>query len=63
MGIGVYPLLPIFGSFIGYSFKTLEYAGRGLWSIVAYSLDDHFPETKGEVTGLLNPDCRNVVYG
>jgi hypothetical protein len=30
------------GSFIGYLFKTLEYAGRGLRPIVAYSLDDHW---------------------
>jgi hypothetical protein len=29
------------GSFIGYLFKTLEYAGRGLRPIVAYSLDDY----------------------
>ena len=28
------------GSFIGYLFKTLEYAGRGLRPIVVYSLDD-----------------------
>ncbi|MBI5075730.1 MAG: hypothetical protein HZB62_11285 [Nitrospirae bacterium] len=28
------------GSFIRYLFKTLEYAGRGLRPIVAYSLDD-----------------------
>ncbi len=28
------------GSFIGYLFKTLEYAGRRLRPIVAYSLDD-----------------------
>ncbi|MDH5202486.1 MAG: hypothetical protein OEW69_04430 [Nitrospirota bacterium] len=28
------------GSFIGYLFKTLEYAGRGLRPIIAYSLDD-----------------------
>jgi uncharacterized membrane-anchored protein YjiN (DUF445 family) len=28
------------GSFIGYLFKTLEYGGRGLRPIVAYSLDD-----------------------
>jgi hypothetical protein len=28
------------GTFIGYLFKTLEYAGRGLRPIVAYSLDD-----------------------
>ena len=29
------------GSFIGYLFKTLKYAGRGLSPRVAYSLDDH----------------------
>jgi hypothetical protein len=34
------------GSFIGYLFKTLEYAGRGLRPIVAYSLDD--PLCSGE---------------
>jgi hypothetical protein len=28
------------GTFIGYLFRTLEYAGRGLRPIVAYSLDD-----------------------
>jgi hypothetical protein len=28
------------GSFMGYLFKTLEYAGRGLRPIVEYSLDD-----------------------
>ncbi|HET6516380.1 MAG TPA: hypothetical protein VFG09_14570 [Thermodesulfovibrionales bacterium] len=28
------------GSFIGYLFRTLEYAGRGLRPIIAYSLDD-----------------------
>jgi hypothetical protein len=28
------------GSFIGYLFKTLEYAGRGLRPVIAYSLDD-----------------------
>jgi hypothetical protein len=28
------------GSFIGYVFKTLEYAARGLRPIIAYSLDD-----------------------
>ena len=28
------------GTFIGYLFKTLEYAGRGLPPVVAYSLDD-----------------------
>jgi len=29
------------GSFIRYLFKTLEYAGRGLRPVVAYSLDDY----------------------
>jgi hypothetical protein len=29
------------GTFIGYLFKTLEYSGRGLKPIAAYSLDDH----------------------
>ena len=28
------------GSFMGYVFKTLEYAGRGLKPIIAFSLDD-----------------------
>jgi hypothetical protein len=28
------------GSFIGYVFKTLEYAGKGLRPVIAYSLDD-----------------------
>lgn len=28
------------GSFIGYLFKTFEYAGRGVKPIIAYSLDD-----------------------
>lgn len=28
------------GTFIGYLFKTLEYAGRGLTPIIAYSMDD-----------------------
>jgi len=30
------------GTFIGYLFKTLEYAGRGLRPATAYSLDDSF---------------------
>jgi len=34
------------GSFIGYLFKTLEYAGKGLRPIIAYSLDD--PLCSGE---------------
>ena len=33
------------GSFIGYMFKTLEYAGRGLKYFQAYSLDDYIPGT------------------
>jgi len=37
------------GSFIGYLFKTFEYAGRGLRPIVAYSLDD--PLCSGEKKG------------
>jgi hypothetical protein len=34
------------GSFIRYLFKTLEYAGRGLRPITAYSLDDSFCSSK-----------------
>jgi hypothetical protein len=34
------------GTFIGYLFKTLEYAGRGLRPVVAYSLDDHLYSRK-----------------
>ena len=30
------------GSFVGYLFKTLEYAGRGLRPMAAYSLDDRW---------------------
>ena len=30
------------GSFLGYLFKTLEYAGRGLKSVTTYSLDESF---------------------
>ena len=30
------------GTFIGYLFKTLEYAGRGLKSVASYSLDESF---------------------
>jgi hypothetical protein len=44
------------GTFIGYLFKTLEYAGRGLRPIVAYSLDDHlyFGKTKSGRIGSQN---------
>jgi len=54
------------GSFIRYLFKTLEYAGRGLRSIVAYSLDDHLftgEGRRGDRVGL-NPETNEiVVYG
>ncbi len=36
------------GSFIGYLFKTLEYAGRGLRPMTAYSLDDSLYSGKKE---------------
>ena len=54
------------GSFIGYLFKTLEYAGRGLRPIVAYSLDDYL--YSGEKTWAdrvaLNPETTEImVYG
>ena len=39
------------GTFIGYLFKTLEYAGRGLRPIVAYSLDDHWRSGKRGARG------------
>jgi hypothetical protein len=32
------------GSFLGYLFRTLEYEGRGLRPITAYSLDDSFKD-------------------
>lgn len=34
------------GSFIGYMFKTFEYAGRGLRRMEAYSLDEYHPVTE-----------------
>ncbi len=34
------------GSFLGYLFKTLEYAGRGLKSVTTYSLDESFYSEK-----------------
>jgi uncharacterized membrane-anchored protein YjiN (DUF445 family) len=41
------------GSFIRYLFKTLEYAGRGLRPVVAYSLDDfQYSAKKEKATGL-----------
>ena len=54
------------GSFIGYLFKTLEYAGRGLRPIVAYSLDDHlyFEEVRRGDRVALNPETAEIViYG
>lgn len=33
------------GSFLGYLYRTLEYSGRGLKSLKAFSLDDYIPET------------------
>ncbi|MFA6077331.1 MAG: hypothetical protein WC735_04645 [Candidatus Paceibacterota bacterium] len=33
------------GSFIVYLYRTLEYAGRGLRMLEAFSLDDYIPET------------------
>ncbi|MGC2062275.1 MAG: hypothetical protein WA610_04805, partial [Thermodesulfovibrionales bacterium] len=54
------------GSFIGYLFKTLEYAGRGIRPIVAYSLDDHLysgEKRRGDKVGL-NPETGEIViYG
>jgi len=54
------------GSFIGYLFKTLEYAGRGLRPIVAYSLDD--PLCSGEKRRIdriaQNPETGEIlIYG
>jgi hypothetical protein len=54
------------GSFIGYLFKTLEYAGRGLRPIVAYSLDDHLysGEKRRADRVALNPETAEIViYG
>ena len=54
------------GSFIGYLFKTLEYAGRGLRPIVAYSLDDHlYSGEKRRIDMVaLNPETAEIIiYG
>ncbi|HEY6010886.1 MAG TPA: hypothetical protein VIX18_05390 [Nitrospirota bacterium] len=50
------------GSFIGYLFKTLEYAGRGLRPIVAYSLDDYLysDKTRRIDRAVLNDDLRGI---
>lgn len=54
------------GSFIGYLFKTLEYAGRGLRPIVAFSLDDHLysgEKRRGDRVAL-NPETAEIMtYG
>ena len=44
------------GTFIGYLFKTLEYAGRGLRPIVAFSLDDHLHAGKTRRIERFMPD-------
>ena len=57
----VYP-----GSFIGYLFKTLEYAGRGLRPLEAYSLDDHLysGERRRADRVALHPETAEIViYG
>ena len=51
------------GSFIGYLFKTLEYAGRGLKPIIAYSLDDpiYSGHKKRIDTIAQNPETREIL--
>lgn len=54
------------GSFIGYLFKTLKYAGRGLRPIVAYSLDDHLfsgEQRRGDKVALDPETNAIVIYG
>jgi hypothetical protein len=54
------------GSFIVYLFKTLEYAGRGLRPIVAYSLDDHVYSGKTRRVDRVGRDPETsemVIYG
>lgn len=54
------------GSFIGYLFKTLKYAGRGLRPIVAYSLDDHLysgEKRRGDRVALDPETNAIVIYG
>jgi len=51
------------GSFIGYLFKTLEYAGRGLRPIVAFSMDDHLycgKKRKGDRFAI-NPETAEII--
>jgi hypothetical protein len=53
------------GTFIGYLFKTLKYAGRGLRPRVAYSLDDdlYSGKKRGDRVGLDPETNAVVVYG
>ena len=54
------------GSFIGYLFKTLAYAGRGLRPRVAYSLDDHLysgEKRRGDRVALDPETNEIVIYG
>lgn len=54
------------GSFIGYLFKTLKYAGRGLRPRVAYSLDDHLysgEKRRGDRVALDHETNAIVIYG
>ena len=53
------------GTFIGYLFKTLEYAGRGLKPVIAYSLDDPIysgHNNRSDTIGQ-NPENRQIVIG
>jgi hypothetical protein len=54
------------GSFIGYLFKTLKYAGRGFRPRVAYSLDDHLyagERRRGDRVALDPETNEIVIYG
>lgn len=54
------------GSFIGYLFKTLKYAGRGIRPIVAYSLDDHLynrAKRRGDMVAVDTETGEIVIYG
>ncbi len=51
------------GSFIGYLFKTLEYAGRGIRPLTAYSLDDSlYPGKKTRIDKFAqNPETGEIL--
>ncbi len=54
------------GSFVGYLFKTLKYAGRGIRPRVAYSLDDHLysgEKRRGDRVALDPETNAIVIYG